>query len=230
MKIGLLEDEVEQARNLSDALIEKGHSCDFFHSGQSFLYAVTHHSYDLLIMDWQLPDMEGTDALKDVRKELNWKIPVIFLTQRDSEQDIITALEAGADDYLVKPARIGELVARISALSRRTSTEEEGESEVFSLGPFEVDMHARTIQCNGEAVPMTDKDFDLAVFMFQNVGRLLSRNYLLERVWGVSSDLNTRTVDTHVSRLRRKLGIKPENGFRIKTIYQHGYRLETVAL
>ncbi|WP_250658648.1 response regulator transcription factor [Alkalimarinus coralli] len=229
MKIGLLEDEVEQARNLSDALIEKGHTCEFFHNGQSFLYAVTHNSYDLLIMDWQLPDMEGTEALRDVRKELNWKIPVIFLTQRDSEEDIITALEAGADDYLVKPARIGELVARISALSRRTSTEEESKSETFTQGPFEIDMHARTIQCNGEPVPMTDKDFELAVFMFQNVGRLLSRNYLLERVWGVSSDLNTRTVDTHVSRLRRKLGIKPENGFRIKTIYQHGYRLETVA-
>lgn len=229
MKIGLLEDEVEQAKNLSEALVEKGHACEFFHSGQSFLYAVTHNSYDLLIMDWQLPDMEGTEALKDVRKELNWKIPVIFLTQRDSEEDIITALEAGADDYLVKPARIGELVARISALSRRASNESEAKEETFSQGPFTIDLNTRTVLLHGDPVHLTDKDFDLAVFMFQNVGRLLSRDYLLERVWGVSSDLNTRTVDTHVSRLRRKLGIKPENGFRIKTIYQHGYRLETVS-
>jgi DNA-binding response OmpR family regulator len=228
MKIGLLEDEVEQARNLSEALVENGHACEFFHSGQSFLYAVTHNSYDLLIMDWQLPDMEGTEALKEVRKELSWKIPVIFLTQRDSEEDIITALEAGADDFLVKPARIGELVARISALSRRTSNEEIEQEELIIHGPFTIDLHARTILCHDEPVHLTDKDFDLAVFMFQNIGRLLSRSYLLERVWGVSSDLNTRTVDTHVSRLRRKLGIKPENGFRIKTIYQHGYRLETV--
>jgi len=228
MRIGLLEDEVEQARNLSASLVEKGHACEFFHTGQSFLYAVTHNSYDLLIMDWQLPDMEGTDALRDVRKELNWKIPVIFLTQRDSEEDIITALEAGADDYLVKPARIGELVARINALSRRTSTEDDQKDDQLIQGPFTIDLHARTIHCHGESLALTDKDFDLAVFMFQNVGRLLSRNHLLERVWGVSSDLNTRTVDTHVSRLRRKLGVKPENGFRIKTIYQHGYRLEAV--
>ncbi len=228
MKIGLLEDEVEQARNLSASLVEKGHTCEFFHTGQSFLYAVTHSSYDLLIMDWQLPDMEGTEALRDVRKELNWKIPVIFLTQRDSEEDIITTLEAGADDYLVKPARIGELVARINALSRRTSTTEDEQDEQLVQGPFTIDLRARTIHCHEKALALTDKDFDLAVFMFQNVGRLLSRSHLLERVWGVSTDLNTRTVDTHVSRLRRKLGVNPENGFRIKTIYQHGYRLETV--
>lgn len=228
MKIGLLEDEVEQAKNLKASLVENGHACDFFHTGQSFLYAVTHNSYDLLIMDWQLPDMEGTDALRDVRKELNWKIPVIFLTQRDSEEDIITALEAGADDYLVKPARIGELVARINALSRRTNVDEDEKGDQIVQGPFTIDLQTRTMFCHGEQLTLTDKDFDLAVFMFQNVGRLLSRSHLLERVWGVSSDLNTRTVDTHVSRLRRKLGVKPENGFRIKTIYQHGYRLETV--
>ncbi len=227
MKIALLEDEVEQAQNLSALLTEKQHTCEYFHTGQSFIYSVLHNSYDMLILDWQLPDMEGTEVLKQLRSELSWRIPVLFLTQRDSEEDIVTALNAGADDYLVKPARPAELAARLNALGRRVSGETE-EQEAIEIGPYEINLTKRTINAFGEDVSLTDKDFDLAVFMFQNVGRLLSRDYLLERVWGISSNINTRTVDTHVSRLRRKLNIKPENGFRIKTIYQHGYRLERV--
>lgn len=225
MKIALLEDEVEQAQNLSDLLVQNQHSCDCFHTGKSFLYSVLHNSYDLLILDWQLPDMEGTDVLKQVRAELNWRVPVLFLTQRDSESDIITALDAGADDYLVKPARPGELTARLNALGRRGGGESDVQEEM-EVGPYLINLTRRSIVYQGEEVTLTDKDFDLAVFMFQNIGRLLSRDYLLERVWGISTDINTRTVDTHVSRLRRKLDIKAENGFRIKTIYQHGYRLE----
>lgn len=225
MKIALLEDELDQAENLANLLIENGHTCNHFQSGKNFLYEVLHNSYDVLILDWHLPDMEGTEVLKQIRSEMNWRVPVLFLTSRDSESDIVTALDAGADDYLVKPARAGELLARVNALGRRSSSEAE-EQEELEIGPYVINLSKRTIVSSGEDVTLTDKDFDLAVFMFQNIGRLLSRDYLLERVWGISSNINTRTVDTHVSRLRRKLNIKPENGFRIKTIYQHGYRLE----
>jgi len=227
MKIALLEDEVDQAKNLSAALIENQHACEYFHTGKSFIYAVLHNSYDLLILDWHLPDMEGTEVLKTLRSQLSWRIPVIFLTSRDGEEDIVTALNAGADDYLVKPARPAELTARLNALSRRIGNDIE-EQEAIEIGPYIINISKRSITSSGEEVSLTDKDFDLAVFMFQNIGRLLSRDFLLERVWGISSDINTRTVDTHVSRLRRKLNIKPENGFRVKTIYQHGYRLERV--
>lgn len=227
MKIALLEDEIDQARNLSDMLVAAGHNCEYFHTGKSFLYAVLHNSYELLILDWQLPDTDGTEVLRTIRAQLNWRIPVLFLTSRDSESDIIKALDIGADDYLIKPARAGELKARLNALSRRIgNTNDEKESLV--VGPYDINMTKRSISVAGEDITLTDKDFDLAVFMFQNIGRLLSRDFLLERVWGISSDINTRTVDTHMSRLRRKLNIKPENGFRIKTIYQHGYRLEQV--
>ena len=228
MKIALLEDEVEQARNLSALLTQNQHSCDYFHTGKSFTYAVLHNSYDLLILDWQLPDMDGTEVLKELRAELNWRIPVLFLTQRDSEEDIITALNAGADDYLVKPARPGELTARLNALARRHTNSEAEQQDELVIGPYVINLSKRTILSNQENIPLTDKDFDLAVFMFQNIGRLLSRDFLLERIWGVTALINTRTVDTHVSRLRRKLNIRPDNGFRIKTIYQHGYRLERV--
>jgi len=225
MKIALLEDELAQAEALIELLTQHGHDCDHFETGKSFLYAVLHSSYDLLILDWHLPDIEGTEVLRQLRSEMSWRVPVLFLTQRDSEKDIVTALDAGADDYLVKPARPAELAARINALSRRLGGEQ-AEQEELEIGPYVINLSKRTIISSGEDVSLTDKDFDLAVFMFQNIGRLLSRDFLLERVWGISSNINTRTVDTHVSRLRRKLNIKPENGFRIKTIYQNGYRLE----
>ena len=225
MKIALLEDDPNLAEQLLGHLKKAAIACKHYSTGKDFLYAVTHDSFDLLIMDWQLPDMEGIDVLRKLRQQIEWPIPVLFLTQREAEEDIINALNAGADDYMVKPAREGELLARLTALVRRNQKETSHTEEV-SFGPFKVNHKKRTIQLNDEPLTLTDKDFELTTFLFENKGRLLSRKYLLERVWGVNSDINTRTVDTHMSRLRRKLGIKPENGFRIKTIYQHGYRLE----
>ncbi|MFV8570636.1 response regulator transcription factor [Marinobacter sp. SBS5] len=226
MRIALLEDEFEQAQNIQAILSDKGHECDSFATGQSFLSAVLHRSYDLIILDWQIPDMTGIDVLKNVRTHLDWVIPAIFLTQHDSESDIVCALDAGADDFLAKPARAAELIARLNALARRSSPE--SDKELLNFGPFEVNLNQRSIHLHGEPLTLTDKDFDLTLFLFQNQGRLLTRDVLLERVWGVARDINTRTVDTHVSRLRRRLGLNPENGFRIKTIYQRGYRLEAV--
>ncbi|MDV2080006.1 response regulator transcription factor [Marinobacter xestospongiae] len=226
MHIALLEDEQEQAQHIQALLTENGHACEAFGTGQAFLSSVLHRSYDLLILDWQIPDMTGIDVLQNVRAQLNWRIPVVFLTQRDSEQDIVRALDAGADDYLSKPARQAELLARINALARRTGPESERESLQF--GPFTINTQQRTITLHGKTLTLTDKDFDLTLFLFQNQGRLLTREMLLERVWGLTRDINTRTVDTHMSRLRRRLGLNPDNGFRIKTIYQRGYRLEAL--
>jgi DNA-binding response OmpR family regulator len=226
MQIALLEDEQEQADHIQAILAESGHDCDAFATGQGFLSGVRHTSYDLLILDWQIPDMTGIDVLRIVRTELDWPIPIVFLTQRDSEENIVEALDAGADDYITKPARPAELMARIHALVRRSIPEKD--KETLAFGPFRVDTQRRVITLRNKVMTLTDKDFDLTLFLFKNQDRLLTRDMLLERVWGVSRDINTRTVDTHMSRLRRRLGLNPENGFRIKTIYQRGYRLEAM--
>ncbi|SDX65040.1 response regulator transcription factor [Marinobacter mobilis] len=226
MRIALLEDEQEQAQHIKTLLAERNYECDAYPTGQAFISSVLHRSYDLLILDWQIPDGTGLEVLKVVRAQLSWRIPVVFLTQRDSEQDIVQALDAGADDYLSKPARPAELLARINALARRTGPE--AEKEVLQFGPFSINTQLRTIALNDEPLTLTDKDFDLTLFLFQNQGRLLTREVLLERVWGLTRDINTRTVDTHMSRLRRRLGLNPDNGYRIKTIYQRGYRLEAL--
>lgn len=226
MHIALLEDQQEQAQHIQAVLIDRGHQCDSFPTGQGFLSAVLHRSYDLMILDWQIPDMTGIDVLEHVRAQINWAVPVLFLTQRDSEADIVQALDAGADDYLAKPARAAELLARINALARRANPDNDKKN--LKYGPFDVNTQRRTITLHGEELSLTDKDFDLTLFLFQNQDRLLTREVLLERVWGLAKDINTRTVDTHMSRLRRRMGLNPENGFRIKTIYQRGYRMEAM--
>lgn len=225
MKIALLEDDHNLAEQAINTLSKAGYQCDHYGLGKDFLFSVTHHSYDLFIMDWQLPDIDGIDVLRQVRQQIDWPLPILFLTQRDSEEDIVAALNAGADDYMVKPARPAELLARLKALLRRNH-QPSTETKEIRYGSFLINHKSRSIMLNGKPLSLTEKDFDLTAFLFENKGRLLSRAYLLERIWGISHEINTRTVDTHMSRLRRKLGVKPENGFRIRTIYQHGYRLE----
>ena len=137
------------------------------------------------------------------------------------------ALEKGADDYMVKPVRRGETLARIAALARR-ATPNGNQDQFITIGDYQIDCSRRTITSSETIIELTQKEYDLALFLFRNVGRLLSRGHILENVWGRRPDLNTRTVDTHVSRVRGKLRLTPDNGWRLTAVYQHGYRLERV--
>ena len=227
MRIALLEDDPCQTDLVKLWLQEAGHACHTFNRSKDFMRVLTRDSFDLLLIDWELPDVNGDIVLEWVRLNVRDNIPVLFATARDREDDIVRVLRAGADDYLVKPLRKAETLARIEALGRR-SKPQIGKSEPMRVGEFEIDLDHRIIKRNGEAVELTQKDFDLAVFMFRNVGNLVSRGHILETVWGRNPDLNTRTVDTHISRLRFKLGLNVENGWRLTAVYQHGYRLESV--
>ena len=227
MRIAILEDDPSQADLVRVWLASAGHACHTFHRGREFQRVMTRDSFDLLVLDWELPDVNGDAVLTWVRANVRDNVPVLFATARDSEQDIVKALKAGADDYLVKPLRKHELLARVEALGRRARPQPRT-TEAIKIGEFEIDLDRRSVLRSGQPVELTQKDFDLAVFLFRNVGNLVSRGHILESVWGRSPDLNTRTVDTHVSRLRGKLGLVPENGWRLTAVYQHGYRLETV--
>lgn len=223
MNIALLEDDPVQARMVVGWLQRQGHRCAHSDRGASFVADVRKGDFDLLIIDWELPDMSGLEALRVLRGALNRHVPVLFVTLRDAEADIVTALNAGADDYMVKQISEAEFLARVEALSRRHG----GSALRVHAGPYQFDVTEKQATYQDEPVDLTAKDFELAVYLFQNVGRLLSREQLLRDVWGVSG-VNTRTVDVHISRIRKRLGIGPERGYRIKTIYQHGYRLEVV--
>jgi DNA-binding response OmpR family regulator len=227
MRIAILEDDLTVADLVRVWLAGAGHSCHTFHLGRELMRAMTRDTFDLLVLDWELPDVNGDKVLEWVRENVRDNLPVLFTTGRVEEQDIVSALKKGADDYLVKPLRKDELLARVEALGRRAKPQPRL-ADVLKVGDFEIDLGRRRVQRAGRAIELTQKDFDLAVFLFRNVGHLVSRGHILESVWGRSADLNTRTVDTHVSRLRSKLGLVPEQGWRLTAVYQHGYRLETV--
>jgi DNA-binding response OmpR family regulator len=179
------------------------------------------------VLDWEVPDMNGYAVLEEVRASGN-RTPVLFATQRDDESSIVGALSQGADDYMVKPTKQAELLARIAALGRRAGVSDMDDDTALTVGPWTVDRSRRQILLADEPVKLTDKDYELASYLFQNVGKLMSRAHLLEKVWGIMTPIESRTVDVHISRIRRSLQIRPEQGYRIKTVYQHGYRLEPI--
>lgn len=211
---------------LRDWLHTTGHQCQHHVTCAAFARAIRRETFDLLIIDWLLPDGSGLDVLRDVRGYLDWPIPVLFVTSRAREDDIVQALQAGADDYMIKPVRQRELLARVQALGRRGMAGS-ASLEVFIVGPYRIDMQHRQIARDGIMVTLTDKEFDLACFLFRNRDRLLSRAHLLDAVWGINTEISTRTLDTHISSIRKKLDIRPEQGFQIKTVYRHGYRFDT---
>lgn len=226
LRIAILEDDPDQLALLRRWLAHDGHDVHGFLSGRELMMQAARESFDLFLLDWQVPDVPGIEVLKWLRGRVSREVPVLFVTVRDSEQDIVFALEAGADDYVVKPPRRAELVARVHALLRRAYPR--AEEPLLSFPPFEIDLRRGEIRRDGRPIALTPKEFELAATLFRNIGRLLSRGHLQEAVWGRSGELQTRTVDTHISQLRKKLDLRPENGYRVVPVYNYGYRLEKV--
>jgi len=225
VRIAILEDDPDQGKLLVMWLGAAGHNCDHFESSRTFMQMVKRESYDLLILDWLVPEISGIEVLAWVREHLDWRIPIIFVTTMDREEDIVKGLEHGADDYMTKPVREREMMARIAAVARRSKADDD-ERPILERSPFRIDLHTRTILRDEKSLDLTQKEYELAVFLFRNVDRVLSRGHILQSVWGRNPDLNTRTVDTHVSRLRTKLGLTDSSDWHLNSIYQHGYRLE----
>jgi two-component system response regulator RegX3 len=229
MRIALLEDEKDQADLVRAWLKAAGHSCHVYTRGKELMHEAQRESFDLFLLDWEVPGMSGAEVLVWIRASIAEPVPVLFVTARQREEDIVHALSSGADDYMVKPLGKHELLARIDALARRMRPSARPAEDVLEFGGLRVDCRSRQVRLDGREVTMTQKDYELAVFLLRNIGRLLSRGHILEMVWGQSAELNTRTVDTHVSRIRGKLQLTPENGWRLSAVYQHGYRLERIA-
>ena len=225
MRVALLEDDKNQGDILVQWMQDSGHQCDWFENGDSLLQARASAPFDLYLLDWMTPGKSGLEVLQQISGEEAGRVPVIFVSQRDAESDVVQALNAGADDYLVKPLRRAELMSRIEAVSRRVRPGHMPEA-VLTEGVYEFRVSSREAYLRGSMVRLTDKEFDIAVFLFRNVGKLLSRKQLLEALWGHLGDVQTRTLDTHMSRIRRKLDLRPANGFRLNSIYNFGYRFD----
>jgi two-component system response regulator RegX3 len=225
MHLAILEDDPVQ-KELLQMLVQQGqHTSKAFETVATFQAGLSQESFDLALIDWMLPDGNGGDVLRWLRAHIGWQMPSLVITAREEETVVVAALEAGADDYIVKPAKPLELLARIAAASRRARP---GGLPVLRAGEYEIDIARQRVALAGKTVEMTQKEFDLSVCLFQNMGKLLSRDYLLDKVWGVSAEVDARTVDTHVSRLRRKLQIDGSHGWKLVSVYGFGYRFERV--
>ena len=226
MRIAVLDDDPILLDLLKAMTEHMGHVCHTFSTGAGLLKALRRESFDLLIVDWHLPDMEGPEVVRATRAVTGPQIPILFVTRRQDEQDIVEALASGADDFMSKPVRMGEFRARIKALERRAYPNMSGDTLAF--GNYRFDPQTRSLHLDGAVLELTALEYALGLFMFQNCGRLLSREHLREMVWGQAHEVTSRTIDTHISRLRSKFRLGAEFGYTVSTVYGTGYRLEAV--
>lgn len=230
-RILVVEDETDLNDLIARQLRQEGHEILQAYDGVAGLQTVESTQLDLVILDWMLPKLDGLVVARRIRER--HVVPILMLTARGEEADIVLGLEVGADDYLTKPFRIRELLARVRAILRRVELHRgapaAGESDAPSaiqMGPIELSLEMRTARTDGEEIDLTPKEFDLLAMFIQNPGRAFSRDYLLERIWGDDVYVTDRTVDTHVQRLRKKLG---QHADLIRTVWGIGYKLQREA-
>ena len=221
-KIYVVEDDRDIRAIEVIALTNSGHTVREFDNGTLFLQAVKEMLPDLVILDIMLPDLDGYEIVKRLRgNALTKKIPVIMVTAKSTELDMIKGLENGADDYIKKPFSVMELITRAKTVMRRTM-EQDAEKQIV-VGDVVLDNERHTVYVKDVSVELTFKEYELLKYLMRNSGIVLSREKIMSRVWGTEFEGESRTVDMHIKTLRQKLG---ENGSRIKTVRNVGYVME----
>jgi len=223
-KILIVEDEVDIATLISFNLERAGYRVEMVHDGREGLHMILHSQPDLVILDLMLPGLDGHSILKEMQRDArSHAIPVLMLTAKSQTDDRIRGLEAGADDYLTKPFSPKELLLRVQAIIKRNRSTPG--SVIFSFGPFRFDKNNLTFYLNEEPLSLTATEFKLLLFLCQRAGQAQDRNDLLKVVWGYNDDVHSRTLDTHMKRLRQKLGAE---GSLIETIRGVGYQVREI--
>lgn len=202
MRVLVVEDERDLLRVLARALREEGYAVDEAADGEDGLFKATHTNYDAIVLDLMLPKVDGLTILAKTRKQKK-KTPVLILTARDTTQDVVKGLDTGADDYLVKPFQLVELLARLRSLIRRAAGEPDPKLEI---GDITIDLKARTIARDGEDVPLTAREFALVEMLALRRGELVSRTEIYDHLFDENEDTISNLIDVHVSNIRKKLG------------------------
>lgn len=223
--IAVVEDDLAFAAEMEEFLGAAGYTVSIYDSSQKFLAALRQSECDLLIVDWSIPDLSGIEVLEYIRK-FHPDMPAIMLTARAENIDIVRGLQAGADDYVSKPVDPDVLAMRIKSLLRRSKGEVKNVSENVILGRYLLRPSASTIYLGDEEIVLPKREFDMAMLFFTNPNRLLSRQYLAATLWGKVIDYQSRTIDTHVARLRKNLKLDPTCGISLNALYGFGYTLQ----
>ncbi|WP_448586303.1 response regulator transcription factor [Thermaurantiacus sp.] len=228
MRCAVVDDDRAQTALVQKLLEGAGHHCDVFHQGRALISRLRQETYDLLILDWSMPGLSGIEVLKTVRAGPFSATPVLMLTARADDADVVAGLEAGADDYVVKPLVPAVFLARVDAILRRVRKSQPASGPLVH-GPYQFDRLTETVRFGSVSVKLTAKEFALALVFFENLSRPLSRAWLLQSVWGTTAEIESRTLDAHVSKIRAKLRLRAESGYRLLPVYSYGYRLERTA-
>jgi DNA-binding response OmpR family regulator len=230
-RVLVVEDEPALLDTLIYNLNRQGYQVESATDGEAAVQLARQSHPDLIVLDIMLPKLDGFEVCRIVRAEMN--VPIIMLTARDDEIDRVIGLEMGADDYMSKPFSMRELMARVKAQLRRVrlireemEVKDDMPSEISKFGNLSLDLTRREVKLEGQILPLKPKEFDLILFMTQHHRQVLSREFILERVWGWEFSGGSRTVDVHVRWLREKIERDPANPERIVTVRGAGYRFE----
>ncbi|SNX53152.1 response regulator transcription factor [Thermoanaerobacterium sp. RBIITD] len=220
----IVDDEEMLVKGLKLSLIQEGYSVDFAYDGEEGLKKIRSGNFDLVILDLMLPKMDGLTVCREVRTFSN--IPIIMLTAKGEDVDKIVGIEMGADDYLAKPFNTRELIARIRALFRRTSSPFIKKQDEIRLGDLTINIPDRLVYKNGKEVELTNKEFDLLALLASNPGKLYSKDKLMDLIWGFDFYGDTNTVNVHIRKLREKIEDDPANPKHIFTKWGSGYYMK----
>ncbi|CAG7844079.1 Sensory transduction protein regX3 [Pseudoclavibacter triregionum] len=224
-RILLVEDEASLHEPLSFLLRREGYEIAVAETGTDALDLFDREGADLVLLDLMLPGIPGTEVCRQLR--MTSMVPIIMLTAKDSEVDIVVGLELGADDYVTKPYSTRELLARIRAVLRRNATAEEEEDDgIIEVGDIRMDVERHTVSVRGEVTPMPLKEFELLEYLMRNSGRVLTRGQLIDRVWGPDYYGDTKTLDVHIKRIRSRIEETPSSPKLLVTVRGLGYRFE----
>ncbi|WP_035644811.1 response regulator transcription factor [Flavobacterium sp. ASV13] len=213
MKLLIVEDEPNLLSILRKGFAENNNEVSVALDGKTAIEMIHNYHFDVIVLDVMLPDINGIEICRRLRASKNF-VPILLLTALGTSENIVTGLNAGADDYLVKPFKFGELDARVNALHRRANQDTERIDKII-IGDLEIDGKAKSVKRDGEAIVLTAKEFKLLYYLARNAGRIVSRDQILDNVWDINFDMNTNVVDVYINYLRKKID-KP---YKIKLIH-----------
>lgn len=220
MKLLVVEDEPNLLSIIRKGLSENNNEVSVAMDGRTALEMIQNHTFDVIILDIMLPDINGIEICRRLRASKNF-VPILLLTALGTTENVVTGLNAGADDYMAKPFKFSELQARISALARR-SNQDNKPNDIITIDDLEIDGRSKSVKRNGESIVLTAKEFKLLYYLAKNAGNILSREQLLDNVWDINFDMNTNVVDVYINYVRNKID-KPYQNKLIHTMKGLGY-------